>query len=87
MTCMTFPDIIGLVGVLLILIVYFLLQIERITAHSIAYSLYNAIGALMIIYSLIYKWNLSSFAMEGTWFLLSLYGLYRALATRSKDGS
>jgi len=84
MNAIYFSELVGLLGVLLILIVYFLLQIEYITAYSISYSLYNAIGALMIIYSLIYKWNLASFAMEGAWFLLSMYGVYKAWALRSR---
>jgi hypothetical protein len=45
---------------------------------AIPYSLYNTLGALLIVFSLRYKWNLSAFVMEGAWFLLSIYGLYKA---------
>ncbi|MCD6046918.1 MAG: hypothetical protein K0S08_565 [Gammaproteobacteria bacterium] len=75
---MSYPDIIGLLGVLIIIVAYFYLQVGRMQAEQIAYSFLNALGAAMIIFSLIFKWNLSSFVMEGTWFLLSCYGLVKA---------
>jgi hypothetical protein len=75
---MSYPDIIGLLGVLIIIIAYFYLQVGRMQAEQIAYSFLNALGAAMIIFSLIFKWNLSSFVMEGTWFLLSCYGLVKS---------
>jgi hypothetical protein len=71
-------DLIGLIGVFFCLLAYFLLQTERIKSDAIPYSLYNTLGALLIVFSLRYKWNLSAFVMEGAWFLLSIYGLYKA---------
>ena len=75
---MHIPDIIGLLGVLLVLIAYFFLQTKRLAAESMSFSLYNTIGSVMILYSLIHKWNLSAFAMEGAWLLLSMYGVWKA---------
>ncbi len=74
---MTFPDLVGTIGVIIIIIVYFLLQIGRMRADGFLFSLINALGALMIIYSLMHKWNLASFLMEGTWFIISLFGVVK----------
>ena len=75
---MHFQDVVGLAGVLMIIVAYFFLQTGRMSAEKIAYSLMNAIGAAMIIYSLLFKWNLSAFVMEGTWLILSVYGMIKS---------
>ncbi len=70
-------DLIGLVGVFIIVVTYFLLQIEKIDPRSFAYSFLNAFGSLLIIYSLTFNWNLASFVIEFFWILISLYGLWK----------
>lgn len=71
---LSLSDLIGIVGVFIIMIVYMLLQLEKMDAKSLSFSLLNAIGALFIIISLLFDWNLASFLMESTWMLISLYG-------------
>ena len=73
----SFTDFLGNVGVLLITIDYLLLQLDRIGSNSLSYSLLNAIGASLIIISLIFNFNLSAFLMEAIWVVISLFGLYR----------
>lgn len=70
-------DFIGILGVFIIILTYFLLQIERISSKSFLYSFSNVFGSLLIIYSLCYNWNLASFLIEFFWILISLYGLWR----------
>ena len=70
-------DFLGNVGVLLILLSYLLLQMKKIKSQSMYYSLMNAIGALLILVSLYYNFNLSAFIMEFFWLLISLYGLWQ----------
>ena len=81
-------DLAGFIGVLLIVVAYLLLQLEKLPSSSPRYSLLNAGGALLIIVSLIFAFNLSAFIMEAFWFLISLFGLWRSLSTRrhSKPG-
>ena len=72
-------NILGLIGVGLILVAYFLLQFDRVDAKSILYSVINLLGAILILISLFVHWNLASFVIEIVWILISLYGLYRAI--------
>jgi hypothetical protein len=74
---MTFPDIIGISGVTLILITYFALQIEKMDPKGLLYSLMNLIGSSMILYSLFYTWNTASFIIEIFWIAISLFGLIK----------
>jgi hypothetical protein len=70
-------DIIGIVGVAIVLVTYLLLQIERMSSSSLLYSLANLIGAVLIMVSLVETWNLASVIIEIAWGLISLYGIYR----------
>ena len=75
-------DLVGFIGVLLIVVAYLLLQLEKLPSASPRYSLLNAAGALLIIVSLIFAFNLSAFIVEAFWFLISLLGLWRSLVYR-----
>jgi hypothetical protein len=75
-------DLVGFIGVLLIVIAYLLLQLDKLPSSSPSYSLLNATGALLIIFSLIFKFNLSAFIVEAFWFLISLVGLTKWLLSR-----
>ena len=77
-------DLAGFIGVLLIVAAYLLLQLDKLPSSSPRYSLLNAVGALLIIFSLIFKFNVSAFIVEAFWFFISLFGLTRSL-TSSKD--
>ena len=70
-------DIVGNVGVLILIVTYLLLQLHRLHSDDLAYSLLNAIGASLIILSLIVDFNLSALLMEVFWVLISLVGIYR----------
>ena len=72
---MTFPDIIGLTGVALLIITYALLQLDRIDPKGFWYSFNNLIVAILVTVSLIYTPNLASIVIEIFWFIISLYGL------------
>lgn len=71
-------DCVGTVGVIMILVAYFLLQTERLSGQSVGYSVVNLLGSLMITVSLIYDFNLSSFIIEIAWIAISIYGIVRA---------
>jgi len=75
---MILADIIGSLGVAFILLMYFLLQINRISSAQISYSLGNLLGAGMILFSLFFHWNFPAVLMEIAWMLVSVYGLIKA---------
>ena len=81
---MTFQwfDIVGGAGVALIIGTYLLLQFERISSDSIAYSFLNAAGAALIIVSLYFEFNFSAFIVEFFWLLISLVGIVKFLVRR-----
>ncbi|MCW5583957.1 MAG: hypothetical protein KIT56_08815 [Gammaproteobacteria bacterium] len=70
-------NVIGIAGVILLLIAYLLLNMNKMSAHSISYQLYNFFGALFIIFSLMFHFNLASFLIEMAWIVISLIGIYR----------
>ena len=75
-------DYVGTFGVIIILIVYFLLQIERIDPLGLAYSLINLLGSVFITVSLLYAFNFPSFVIEICWMFISLIGIARYIRQR-----
>ncbi|MBN2869666.1 MAG: hypothetical protein JXK04_01785 [Campylobacterales bacterium] len=80
----SFTDAIGLLGVIIIVITYMLLQFERLSPKALSFSLLNALGAFLIIVSLLYDWNLSAFVIEFFWMLLSLYGIGKYYVSKKR---
>jgi hypothetical protein len=76
-------DLAGFIGVLMIVIAYLLLQLNRLPSSSATYSLLNAAGALLIIVSLLFQFNFPAFIVEVFWFLISLLGLTKSLLSRN----
>lgn len=79
-----FSDFIGIVGVILILITYLLLQMEKLSPQSLSYSVGNLIGAILILCSLYYNWNLSSVVIEIAWLIISAFGVFKVLRDHKK---
>lgn len=74
-----FPDFIGCLGTIIVLIAYVLLQVKKLDADSVSYSLLNLGGSLMILASLFYSWNLAAVAMEVAWIIISAFGLIKVV--------
>jgi len=84
-------DLVGNTGVVMLIITYLMLQVNKIRSDGLAYSLLNAVGASLIILSLLVNFNLSAFIMEAFWVLISFVGIYRyfrlkALPSQTLDG-
>jgi hypothetical protein len=77
-------DFLGNIGVLLVLGVYLLLQMQKVSAATPSFSFVNAVGAILILVSLMQSFNLSAFIVEASWLLISLYGLVRSLNSRAR---
>lgn len=70
-------NIIGMLGVSMIVSVYFLSQIGRCSTDSWFYLFSNFIGALFIIFPLFFHWNLASFSIEIAWLIITVIGVVR----------
>lgn len=75
-------DIVGTIGVAVIILIYVFLQIGKIRSEQLAYSLLNGIGAAMILVSLWFAPNLPSIVVESFWLLISLFGIGKYLVRR-----
>ena len=84
-------DLLGNIGVVVLMITYLMLQLNKIPSDGLAYSVLNAVGASLIVMSLLYDFNLSALLMEVFWVLISCLGIYRyfrlkALRSETLDG-
>ena len=75
-------DFAGFAGVVLIVAAYLMLQLNRLPSTAPIYSLLNAVGAGLVMVSLVFDFNLAAFLMEAFWFLISLIGLLRPLMSK-----
>ena len=72
----------GLAGTLMILAGFALLQAGKLSGTSLGYQLLNLFGALGVLASLLGKFNLSVFLLEGAWVLVSVYGIVRSFRAK-----
>lgn len=76
---MSLVDVLGLIGVLFMIYCYGRGQWQRDYSKKLSYSVLNLIGAIFLIVSLFYSWNLPAFVSSTAWVLFSLYGTYRCV--------
>lgn len=70
-------DFVGNIGVVIIVVAYLLLQLDKLRSSDLSYSVSNAVGASLIVASLIVNFNLSALLMEVFWVLISCIGIGR----------
>jgi len=83
---MNYPlhDVIGNLGVVMIVGSYFLVQIGKMSGTGLPYTSLNGLGAALIMVSLYYNFNLSAFIIEFFWILISLVGMVRIYLERRR---
>ena len=81
---MSVPDIIGLCGVAAYLSAYGLLQLGVLKLEDLRYAFLNALGALLILYSLAFDFNLASFVTQTAWLVLTILGYIRSRGRRAR---
>jgi len=74
---LSIPDLIGFMGVALLIGTYALLQLDRIDPKGFWYSFNNMMVAILVTVSLVYTPNLASLVIEFFWFIISVYGLWK----------
>ncbi|AWB57469.1 MULTISPECIES: hypothetical protein [unclassified Colwellia] len=70
-------DIIGMSGTVLVVGAFIMLQLEKLNPKSLTYNLTNLIGAILLLISLCYNFNLASFVIELFWIAASVIGLFK----------
>ncbi len=72
---MEIPDIIGYIGVALLIITYAMLQLDKIDPKGFWYSFNNMVVAILVTVSLLHTMNKASMVIEVFWFIISVYGI------------
>lgn len=81
---MNATDLIGFIGVLLILIAYFLNLNHKLDSSDIRYILMNLIGAILACLASILMKYYPFILLEGTWTLVSIVALFKYLKNKKK---
>lgn len=77
-------NIMGLIGVALILWIYCFVQMGKVKIAELKYSVINLIGSLFIALSLVIHFNLSAMIIEIAWSLISILGIYKYYKTKGE---
>ena len=80
---MEWYDWVGMLGTLMVLAAFFLLQAGRVSGTGIVYQLLNLFGAGGVLVSLLGQFNVSVFFLELAWMLISAYGIARSFKARA----
>ncbi len=75
-------DLVGMLGTGLVVLAYYLLQLEKVASTSLAYNVMNLLGAVCLLFSLTVTFNLASFVIELFWIGASLIGLWKVVKYR-----
>lgn len=79
---LTIPNILGLIGAVLFVVAYAGMHLEKLDPHGVTALLMNLIGAVLVLISLAYDFNLPSFVLETIWGLVAAYGLIKLVRRR-----
>jgi hypothetical protein len=60
------------------------LQLGALKVEDNRYALLNALGAILILYSLFFDFNLASFVTQSAWLMLTALGYIRSHIKRSR---
>ncbi len=79
---MSIADFVGLIGVVAYLSAYGLLQLGMLKIEDLRYVTLNGVGAVAILYSLLFNFNLSSFITQVAWLIFTIVGYIRSRSRR-----
>ena len=76
-------DAVGMTGTLMVVLAYYLLQLERTDPKGLSYNLLNLTGAVLLLICLCFNFNLASFVIELFWIGASIIGLWKYFQRQS----
>ena len=74
--------LIGFLGPVIFTYAYTMVSLNYWSGDQLRTHVWNFIGALAILISLIEQWNLPVFVLEICWSAISIYGIWRVIKTR-----
>ncbi len=80
-------DLVGNIGVALVLAAYLGLTLGRLASDRPPYLLLNLAGSILLLVSLIFAFNLSAVLIQVFWITISLIGLARWGHRRGRESS
>ena len=80
-------QLIGIIGMLLYLGSYFALQLGYLQSESYRYCLLNTAAASMVMFSLLFEFNLASALIQIAWIVISLVGISRIMLGKTNRQS
>jgi len=80
-------DIIGMTGTFLVVGAFFMLQLGKANATGLLYNMMNLTGAILLLISLCYNFNLASFVIEIFWIAASIIGLYKYIQNKRQTSA
>lgn len=78
-------NIIGVVGVILLLSAYFAITNGYLSSKTLIYQCLNFSASWLILFSLCFNWNLPSVMIEIAWIMISVVGIVRIIRDRRKN--
>jgi FtsH-binding integral membrane protein len=78
-------NIIGMMGTILVVGTFFLLQLDKLDPKGFAYNFWNFVGAVLLLLSLLVHFNLASLVIEVFWIAASLVGLVKFYKNRKNQ--
>ena len=79
---MSFYTLIGFLGPVIFTIAYTMVSLNYWNGQQLRTHVWNLLGAVAILISLIPEWNLPVFVLEVCWSAISLYGIWRCCVKR-----
>ena len=76
-------DAVGMIGTLMVVLAYYMLQLEKTDPKGLGYNVLNLSGAVLLLISLCFNFNLASFVIEVFWIGASIIGLWKYFQRRS----
>jgi hypothetical protein len=70
-------DAVGMLGTAMVLVAFYMQQLGYADHKGLSYNLMNFLGALFLLFSLYFSFNLASVVMEVFWMVASLIGLWK----------
>lgn len=74
---MALHDLIGVIGIGLIMLAYLMIQLRLLDVRSYIYLNMNLAGSLALLFSLYHEWNTGGVVINLFWACISIYGLFK----------